>query len=219
MHSIVILGASGHGCVAAEVARSVGINVIGFLDARSHCPDIEPFGRLLGADVDAPAVAKDHPSVQFFVAIGDNHLRRQAVMKLQAIVPGIRFAKLIHPTSAISQFSKIDDGALVCAQASVGPGSRVGAFAIVNTRASLDHHCELGEFASLAPASATGGNVTIGAGSAIGMGAMIHHQVCVGADTVVGSLSLVNRDLPDCVLAMGSPVRVVSARSPGDKYL
>ena len=71
----------------------------------------------------------------------------------------------------------------------------------------------------MAPASATGGGAVIGLGTAVGMGAMVHHGVRLGEDVVLGSLSLANKDIPDRVVAVGNPARVLRPRTPGETYL
>ena len=54
-----------------------------------------------------------------------------------------------------------------------------------------------------------GAPVTIGADVWVGSGAIILPGVTIGARTVIGSGSVVSRSLPEDVLAMGNPCRVV----------
>ena len=54
-----------------------------------------------------------------------------------------------------------------------------------------------------------GAPVSIGSNVWIGGGALILPGVSIGDNSVVGSGSVVTRDLPDNVLAMGNPARVV----------
>lgn len=210
---LIIIGGSGHAAVVAEAAEKAGHGILGFV------ADTPSSLGLLGTEDALPALLQENPKAQFFVAIGDNHVRRVVSARLRAAFPGVPFAVIIHPSAVIARRSHVERGAFVGAGAIVAVDAEVGEGAILNTRASLDHHAEIGDFASMAPASATGGRVKIGPGSAIGMGAMIHHNVSIGADSVLGSLSLANKDLPDCVTAIGNPARVVSSRKPGDKYL
>jgi acetyltransferase-like isoleucine patch superfamily enzyme len=53
----------------------------------------------------------------------------------------------------------------------------------------------------------------------IGLGANVVHGLVIGEHTVIGAGSTVVRDVPDCVVALGSPARVTRTRSPGDRYL
>jgi len=58
--------------------------------------------------------------------------------------------------------------------------------------------------------------VRIGAGSWLGAGAVVLPGVCIGRQVVVGAGSVVTVDLPDHVVAVGSPARVVGNRGRGD---
>jgi sugar O-acyltransferase (sialic acid O-acetyltransferase NeuD family) len=217
---ILILGASGHGCVAADaVCAGSAFRVAGFADGRSEHRESSGFGPVLGTDTDIPAILSRHSIEHLFVAIGDNWTRQQVVARIRSASPSLHFPALVHPSAVIGSGAEMGDGSLICSGAVIGVGARAGAFSIVNTRASLDHHASLGDFASLAPAAATGGNAIIEEGTAIGMGAMVHHGVKIGAWSVLGSGSVANRDVPASSVALGSPARVVRSREPNERYL
>jgi acetyltransferase-like isoleucine patch superfamily enzyme len=105
------------------------------------------------------------------------------------------------------------------AQSHVGAGCVLEEGALLNTQSNLDHDSLLGAFASLAPGAITGGRARIGAGSFIGLGSRLIQEVQVGCNTVVGAGSLVLADLPEGVLAYGTPARVVRSRQPDEPYL
>jgi len=212
---LLILGASGHAAVLADAAQASGFSVIGFVADRPSSCGLS----LIGDESDISRLCVSHVGLQIIVAIGDNHLRRTVVTRLTAKHPSLSFATVAHPSAVLCEGSVLRPGAFIAAGSVVGVAVQVGCHAIVNTNASLDHHATLGDFASLSPAAAAGGNARIESGAAIGMGALVHHGVCIGANTVLGSLSLANKNLPDCVVAYGNPARVISSRKPGDKYL
>ncbi len=54
-----------------------------------------------------------------------------------------------------------------------------------------------------------GAPVTIGSDVWVGSGAIILPGVCIGSRTVIGAGSVVSRNLPENVLAVGNPCRVV----------
>ena len=53
------------------------------------------------------------------------------------------------------------------------------------------------------------GNVTIGRNAWLGGAVIVCPGVTIGDDTVVGAGSVVTRDLPPAVVAVGNPARVV----------
>ncbi|MFN8093768.1 MAG: acetyltransferase [Vicinamibacteria bacterium] len=153
------------------------------------------------------------------MAIGDNWRRRETTLRAEALVPGIAFAAVVHARATVAPDVELGPGSVVLPGAVIVSGTRLGRGCIVNTLASLDHEGLLDDFASLAPGVVAGGRVQVGEGSAIGLGARLVHRVRVGRHSVVGAGSLVLDDVPDGVVAYGSPARVVRPRAPDEPYL
>ncbi len=61
------------------------------------------------------------------------------------------------------------------------------------------------------------GNITIGNRVWIGGGTIILPNVTIGNDTVIGAGSVVTRSIPDGVVAVGNPCRVLRKLGPADK--
>ena len=175
--------------------------------------------QVLGSDEDLPALVGAGMCDAVIVAIGANWVRSRVVERIKALVPRIRFASAVHPTAQIARNVVIGAGTVVMAGAIVNPCARIGEFCILNTACSLDHDSVMSDFSSMAPRAVTGGSVTIGAFSAIMIGATISHEVCIGEHTVIGAAATVLRDVPDRVVAYGTPARIVRRRSPEDPYL
>lgn len=218
LRKLIIAGASGHACVAAEAAEGT-FAIVGFVSDGDDAGVTTCYGPWLGELNQLAEVLELHHEVSVHVGIGDNGARKRVASMLEARHPGLRFATLVHASASVSRTAVLEEGVLICAGAVVGPGARIGRHVIVNTGASVDHHACVGPFASLAPGARTGGGAVVGEGSAVGMGTVIHQGIKVGSDSVVGSMALVNRDLPDRVVAYGHPCRVVRGREPGERYL
>ena len=54
-----------------------------------------------------------------------------------------------------------------------------------------------------------GGSCAVGNASYIGMGALIKERVKIGSNTIIGMGSVVFNDIPDNVIALGNPARVM----------
>lgn len=193
--------------------------VIGLLDT------YKPYGwtvdgqQVIGTRNDLPALVAAGTVGGVIVAVGDNWTRARIVREVRALVPDIEFVTAVHPAAVVAEGVTIGPGTVVMAGAVVNPGCEVGEFCIVNTRASLDHESVLGNYASLGPGVTTGGRVRIGAWSAVGIGATVLQEIEIGTHTVVGAGSTVLHNVPDSVVAYGTPARVVRGREPGDRYL
>lgn len=205
---LIIIGASGHGKVAAECAEAMGVfSEIVFLDQRY--PELRALAhwQVIGKGEDdiADYITSE---TQFFVAIGVNLIRAKVFHRLKS--QAAQVATLRHPTAYISEYATIDEGTLVCANATINPFSRIGANCIVNTSASVDHDCAIADHVHIAPGSHLAGTVQVGELSFIGIGSQIIANINIGKQVTVGAGGTVIRDLPDRVTAVGCPARVIS---------
>jgi sugar O-acyltransferase (sialic acid O-acetyltransferase NeuD family) len=153
-----------------------------------------------------------------FIAIGHNWIRHRMAERIRELVPEFEFVNAIHPSASIAREVVLGCGIAIMAGVSVNPGTRIGDFCFLNTNCSVDHDNTLGEFSCLQPNAATGGNVRVGAFSAISMGANVIHGMTVGSHTVIGAGATVLTDIPESVVAYGTPCRVIRRREPEDSY-
>lgn len=215
-----MVGAGGHGRVVCEAIVAAGASqVVGFVD------DGIPAGTefcgfsILGQVSQLATWVDSHLVTECVVAAGDNAVRRALVERISALVPTLRFATVVHPGALVSASAQIEPGAVILAGAVVSTGARVGAHCIINTGGQLDHDSVLDDYASLAPGAVTGGCVRVGSGTAIGLGASVIHGIAIGAETVVGAGAVVVRPVPENVVVLGVPAKVVATRQRGDTYL
>lgn len=220
MAEIVVFGASDQAKCTIDILERTGDHrIVGLIDDNAAVGTPVYGYPVLGTTGELPGLAAHHGFTGGLVAIGDNHVRARVVDRIVAALPGFEFVTAIHPFTSIGRDTRIGAGAVIMAGAVVNGSSVVGRHALINARASLDHDSVLGEFASLGPNSATGGRVRIGTGTAVAIGATVLHGRTIGAHTVVGAGATVIADLPDHVVAYGTPCRVVRERSTDEKYL
>jgi sugar O-acyltransferase (sialic acid O-acetyltransferase NeuD family) len=214
-----VVGASGHAKVIIDILEREDVSrIVGLID--SFKP---PGTKLMGYEVIGPEQCIPHLLASRrisggIVAIGHNWTRKQVTDRIRESAPELAFVNAIHPSARIAREVELGSGIAIMAGVSINPGSRIGDGCFLNTNASADHDNVLGEFSCLQPNSATGGNVSLGPFSSISMGASVIHGVAVGAHTVVGAGSTVLADLPDFVIAFGTPCRVIRPRKAEDSY-
>lgn len=134
---------------------------------------------------------------------------RRSLFTTQVEALGIPFATLVHPTARLSSRSAAGDGTLVSAGSIVGAHTTIGRHVIVNRGVLVGHHTTIGDHVSLLPGANVAGNVAVGDAAFVGMGAMVLDGLTIGAHSVVAAGSVVKRDVPEGVLVMGAPARVV----------
>lgn len=217
---LLIIGASGHAhALLALLQRHGGFQPVGLIDS-FQTPGSRLHGlAILGGEEDVSRLCRTHGVVHLLVAIGDNGQRQAMTERLRAQMPDAVFPSLVDPTAVVAADAQLAAGVVVMAQAHVGAGCVLETGSLLNTHASLDHDGGLNAYASLAPGVITGGRVHIGARSFIGLGSRVIQKVQIGRDTIVGAGALVLNDLPDHVLAFGSPARIVRGRLSDELYL
>ncbi len=215
MERIVGIGAGGHCRVLVDIIhRSGAFAIVGLVDR-----DLALVGRLvegvrvLGGDSLLPELFAAGVSAAFIGvgSVADNGPRAAIFERARSL--GFRVPSLVHSTAALAGSSSIEDGAVVAAQAVLGPGTRCGVNTIVNTGARVDHDCALGDHVHISPGAVLAGGVTVESYAHVGLGALVRQGVRVGAAAVVGMGAVVLRDVPAGRVVFGNPAR--EERPPG----
>jgi sugar O-acyltransferase (sialic acid O-acetyltransferase NeuD family) len=205
MKKLWVLGAGGHGKVVADVGRSAGFTLAGFIDADEARDGSTFYGVEVRSWTRFARERGAFAGAAFALAVGDN--RRRAACFEQLRAAGAAMPVLVHASAVIAPTAKLGEGTVVMALVAVNPDAEVGQGVILNTGCVVEHDARIGDFAHLSPNSAIGGTVTIGARSHLGLGAVILPNLRVGADVRVGAGAVVVRDVPDGLTVAGVPAR------------
>jgi sugar O-acyltransferase (sialic acid O-acetyltransferase NeuD family) len=205
MSNVILIGYSGHAYVAYCILTSAGKNVYAYCD--NNAKENNPFNLEYLGDENLEnaflALSKNY----FFIAIGDNIIRRKVYesLALKNTFP----INAIHPTAIICPSVIINpSGVMVAAGAIINPLSTIGKAVICNTGCIIEHDCIIGDFAHIAPGAVLCGNVSIGENSFIGAGSVVKQGVTVGKNVIVGAGSVVIKDIPDNTTAYGNPAQL-----------
>jgi len=220
MEKIIIIGASGHAKVIADIIEKNGkYEIFGFIDTYKQIGTKILGYQVIGDVKLIPYLMEKEGIKKGIIAIGDNWLRKGMFIKIKTIVPDFDFISAIHPSASISNFVLIKKGTVVMAGAVVNADSQIGAFSIVNTKASLGHDSIMQEYSSLSSGVVVGGNVTIGKFTSVSIGATIVNNSSIGKHTVIGAGSVVTQNIGDFQIAYGIPAKFIRKRNKGEDYL
>jgi sugar O-acyltransferase (sialic acid O-acetyltransferase NeuD family) len=210
---IFVIGASGHAKVVIDIVERQSLwRIVGLIDTYKS-PGTALMGyEVLGSDNCLPDLMAKHGASGAIIAIGDNRIRHQVALRVALIAPELGFVNAIHPSARIARDVEMGQGIVIMAGVTVNPGTRIGDFCYVNTNASVDHDNVLEPFSCVQPNAATGGNVRLGAFSVLAMGATVVQGISIGEDTIIGAGSTVLDDIPDRVVAYGTPCRIIRPR-------
>lgn len=196
---LVIVGASGHGKVIADLAEQLGFTVKFYDDAYPNKTYIEHWP-IQGTCADLVAL---NNNMSVVIAIGNNAIRKDKALLLQQ--HGFSLISLIHPTAVISQYAAIAEGTVIFAGAVINAFAKVGVGCIINTAAVVEHDCIISDFTHICPNVALAGGVVVGSKSWVGIGSQVKQLVTIGDNCLIGAGSTVVKNIPDNVTAFGSP--------------
>ena len=129
---------------------------------------------------------------------------------VKTLNPDIRkMGNIIHDGLDISHTSKLGRGLLINSKVSIAAHTTIGDFVSINRHVSIGHHTTISDYCSINPGVNIAGNVSIGEGTTIGMGTNILHTVKIGKNSIIGAGSVVTKDIPDNVVAYGSPCKII----------
>ncbi|MGC9090025.1 MAG: acetyltransferase [Caldisericia bacterium] len=205
-NDIYIIGAGGHGEVILDILLKNNIVPKGFLDDNRSLWNKEIQGiKVLGRI----NLAKELEG-KFIIAIGDNEKRKEIVNYLKFNKE--KFINAIHPSVILGNEINYGYGNMIIGGVFINTKTKIGDHTIINTSSSIDHHNIIGDFVHIAPGVHTGGNVTIAEGSLIGIGSTILPNIKIGRWSIVGAGSVVIDNIPDNVVVVGVPAKIIKKR-------
>lgn len=199
MKRLVIIGASGHGKVVADIARKNGYTDIVFLD------DEEKLSQCGGYSVVGRTREFHEYKCDIVVAIGSARIRE----KFQTQIKPEQLPVLIHPKAYVAENVEIGKGTVVMAGAVINPGARVGQGCIINTGSSVDHDCAISNYVHISVGAHVAGTVSIGDRTWIGAGATVNNNVNICEDCMVGAGAVVIRNIEKTGTYVGVPAKRV----------
>ena len=119
------------------------------------------------------------------------------------------FIEVIHPNSVIGSNVNYGVGFHLSPLSVIAPFTTIGDFVVINRNVSIGHHNTIENFVTINPGVNIAGCCTIKEGSIIGAGATILDKVTIGKNSIIGAGSIVTKDIPDGVVAYGSPAKIV----------
>lgn len=195
MNKLIIIGASGHGKVVADIAALNGYKDIVFLD------DDESIRECAGY----PVIGKstEAPDGEIFVAVGNADTRKQLMELYKDRVLPV----LIHPNAVVAEGVEISVGSVVMAGAVINPGARIGKGCIINTSSSVDHDCIVEDFCHVSVGAHLSGTVMVGTATWIGTGAIVSNNINICGGCMVGAGAVVIKNISEPGTYVGVPAR------------
>lgn len=195
LKKLIIIGASGHGKVIADIAVKNGYEDIVFLDDDENVKECAGFP-VVGKTTEAKGMDGDK-----IVAIGNPKIRERIQEEVGRVIT------LIHPNAVISRRVEIGEGSVIMAGAVINSDVVIGKGCIINTAASVDHDCRVGDYVHVSVGAHLSGTVEIGRRTWIGAGATVSNNVNICGDCMIGAGAVVIKDIDKPGTYVGVPAR------------
>ncbi|HBE76239.1 MAG TPA: sugar acetyltransferase [Firmicutes bacterium] len=208
---VILLGSGGHGRILLEMLQQQSITVLAVVDPRCPVARIPHNIRLLRDD----KAVLDYPVGQIQLvnglgSVGDTAKRQQIYEYFKT--KGYQFMTTRHHGAIISPEVQMGEGVQVMAGVVIQIGTMIAANTIINTRAVVEHDCVIGKHVHIAPGAVLSGGVHVADSVHIGVGATIIQGVAIGKRTIIGAGAVVVHDIPENVVAVGVPARIIKSR-------
>jgi sugar O-acyltransferase (sialic acid O-acetyltransferase NeuD family) len=144
---------------------------------------------------------------EFLIAAGEPAVRRKIREKLERA--DVRFSRLIDVSTVVADTACVSDGVVITPLCSISSDAILARNSCVNTMSIIGHDVFIGQNSVISSMVNMGGACVVGENSYIGMGALIKEGIKIGSNSIVGMGSVVYNDIPDGVIALGNPARVI----------
>ena len=198
MKKVIIIGASGHAKVIADIVIKNGDKLVGFLDDNIQLPDKVIGYPYLGVISNYSKYADD---CCFVIGIGNNSIRKRIAENMN-----VKWYTAIHPSAQIAIDTVIGEGTVVMADAVINTSAKIGKHSIVNTASVIEHDNVIGDYVHISPNATLCGTVNIGNLTHIGAGVTVKNNVSVCQDVIVGAGGVVVKDIITAGIYVGVPV-------------
>jgi sugar O-acyltransferase (sialic acid O-acetyltransferase NeuD family) len=145
-------------------------------------------------------------NVRLVCAIG-TPLRKNVIEKTKQM--GFKYETLIHSSAILSEWVELGEGCIICAGTILTSQINIGNFVILNLACTIGHDVIIEDYTTLSPGTHISGKVTIGKECFIGTGTVTVEKLKIGNNSFIGAGAVVSKDLPNNVLALGTPAKVL----------
>jgi sugar O-acyltransferase (sialic acid O-acetyltransferase NeuD family) len=211
---IAVFGAGGFGLEVAMLIEQINEKsseweLIGFFDDGVDIGEIVNDYPVLGGTNELNQWNRE---LFLVFALGQPEIKKSVFERIQN--KNISYPVLIHPNVVIgkSEFVRIGEGCIITAGNIITTNITIGKHVILNLACTVGHETKIGDFSSFMPTCNISGEVKIGEATFWGTGSKIINRIKVGDNVVIGAGSVVTKDIPDNVIAVGVPARVIKKR-------
>lgn len=211
--NIILIGGGGHCKVVISILKKINnFEITGIVDnykAENFTSGI----KIIGTDDNLKDVYKNGV-YNALITVGStkDNAKRYSLFNMAKEI-GYEFPVIISPEAIVDKSIRIDEGTVIMQGSIINIDSSIGKNCIINTGAIIEHDCEIEDHCHIAPGVHISGSVEVGELSFIGIGATIIQGIKIGKNVTIGAGSVVIKDIPDNVIVLGNPAKIISNKN------
>jgi sugar O-acyltransferase (sialic acid O-acetyltransferase NeuD family) len=205
MKNLIIIGARGFGREIYNIATQCKEYqkewiIKGFLDDKLDSLDeFVNYPKIISSVEDYEVQKED----VFICALGDVKYKKKYVSLI--MVKGGKFVNIIHPTSIISNNTKLGLGIIICPFTYISNEVIIGNFVTIQSHCAIGHDVKIGEYCQINALSFFGGFSKLEDGVTINPGSMILPKKVIGENSTIGINSSVIGNIKPNKTVYGNP--------------
>lgn len=150
-------------------------------------------------------VKYDLKNFEICIAIGEPAIRK--ILYDKVISSNIKIISLIHPEVYIPKSTKVGKGTIINKFVSITSDIIISENVYIHPMACIGHDSIIGKNAIISSFVDVAGNCVVGDESFLAIGTILKHGITIGEKSILGLGSIVHRNIPSNVIAMGNPAR------------
>jgi len=202
---MLLIGAGGHALECFDIlSKNYQYDFLEFYDEISGNSHFMKKYNIIKDQRDLEGHFEKDP--RFVLAVGNPKLREYFYERFtNAGGQMVNLFGFQNTVSAFSEYATAD----VFNLCFLGSKVRIGKGSLVNTGAQIHSAVAVGEFCEISPKAVLSNSVQIGSNTRIGANATILPNISIGNHVVVGAGAVVTDDIPDHVLVVGVPGKII----------
>lgn len=173
-----------------------------FIDDAFSTGELKGIGRLSFEDF-----VKDHRDAEVVIAVGEPSIREVLAHKVEAAA--VPLVTLVHPGVEVPACTKVGAGTIICGGCFISCDVEIEKNVLLQPNASVGHDSRIGSHSIISTYVSIAGACEIGRRVYIGLNAAVREKTTIGDDAIVGMGAAVFSDIPEAVIALGNPARVM----------
>ena len=146
-------------------------------------------------------------SLECVIAVGEPEARKKLFDKCKKA--NLKMTNLVDPSAILSTTAILGTGVIACSNVFVSSESIIGDNVLLQPNSSIGHDTIIGNNSVISTFASIAGTCKIGEGTFIGMVTSVKEKISIGNKSIVGMGSAVFKDIPDGMIALGNPARIV----------